>query len=398
MRHHGVHSSPSRGDQHRRQRDPSLDRYLRELDTVTMLPGERETAAAMRLRELKRNYWRRLLDVRPVAEAIRKTIATQAPEAAVKAALASGDDDALAEAMLDVDPGCALADRIAADVHSLASGEPASTLAVRRRAPTTTLERHSAGLTSCRCAWAAERRSFVAANLRLVVTMAGRYQASGRLSLADLIQEGNLGLMTAVDRFDPRRGFRFSTYGAWWIRHAIGRALSDTGRTVRLPTHVIELQIKTARARRELEREQGREPENHELAARLGVATEQIDRLDRVLGEPQLGTTASTLERESPLEQLADDALDVTQGLDQQRLRDQMRKVLAELDASELDIVTKRFGLDGNEALTLREVGALYQRSRERIRQLQEGALAKVRHALEERGFAADDAANLDIA
>jgi RNA polymerase primary sigma factor len=233
----------------------------------------------------------------------------------------------------------------------------------------------------------------VTANLRLVVTMAGRYQASGRLSLADLIQEGNLGLMTAVDRFDPRRGFRFSTYGAWWIRHAIGRALSDTGRTVRLPTHVIELQIKVARARRAFELEHRREPDNAELAARLGVAVEQVDRLDRVLAEPQLGMTIGDAERESPLDQLADEGTDAPSGLDRERLRDQMRSALAELDDSELDIVTKRFGLDGNDALTLREVGAIYHRSRERIRQLQEGALAKVRHALERRGFAAEDAA-----
>lgn len=398
MRQHGVHSSAARGHHEGRRRDPTLDRYLRELDEVTMLPGERETAAAMRLRELKRSYWRRLLDVRPVAEAMRKAIAKHSTAPAVEAALAADNDEALADALLDADPGCALADRLAADVHALASGGPAQTLAVRKRAPTPTLERHSASLSSCRCAWAAERRAFVAANLRLVVTMAGRYQASGRLSLADLIQEGNLGLMTAVDRFDPRRGFRFSTYGAWWIRHAIGRALSDTGRTVRLPTHVIELQIKAARARREFELEHRREPDNLELATRVGVPIEQIDRLDRVLAEPQLGTPTANLERESPLEQLADDTHDVSHDLDQERLREQMRSALSELDAYELDIVTKRFGLDGKEALTLREVGALYQRSRERIRQLQEGALAKVRHALEQRGFAAEDAANLDLA
>src|SRR5690606_21726880 len=129
------------------------------------------------------------------------------------------------------------------------------------------------------------RREFARGNLRLVVTMAHRYKRNGRMPLSDLIQEGNVGLMTAVDRFDPGRGYRFSTYGTWWIRHAISRALSDKGRAVRIPVHVIELQAKLSRIRREFEHENRRSPDDMELSALADVSLDKVRRFGRVLVE-----------------------------------------------------------------------------------------------------------------
>lgn len=353
--------------------------------------AERELAAATELRSLRCRYWRRLLGVRPLFPAIFERI---------RAALGDGlpghvgddlDDKALsrlAEALVDVDPSCDLADRIAADVHALAAGGECGELDVKRRPRRDLLRRESARLSSCRMAWSTARKEFIAANLRLVVAMARRFEASGRLPLADLIQEGNVGLMTATDRFDPRRGFRFSTYAAWWIRHAISRALSDTGRTVRLPVHIIELQIKLAKLRRDFELAHMRAPRAEELAALAGVPVEKITGLDRALFEPTSPPRDGEDGALAGLDALPDSALpDSASLLHRNHVQRELLAALDELEPNQLRILRMRYGLDGEEAMTLREVGESYSLSRERIRQLQEGALRVLRHALERRGF-----------
>ncbi len=382
------------------RRDATLGAYLDQLDQVALLRGEHETAAAMRLRGLKCQYWRRLLGIRPLADALRPLVVERlgdghgAATAEVFSGSAPGDAAiaALADLLVDADPACALADRVAADVHALASGGVATCLRPAKRPRRDALRTHSVGLGSCRAAWAAARNEFVAANLRLVVTMAHRYQANGRLPLPDLIQEGNLGLMTAVDRFDPRRGFRFSTYGAWWIRHAISRALSDTGRTVRLPVHVIELQLKLAKARRTFERTKQRAPDAAELAEAAGVAVEQVERLDRVLRDQAASFPDDDDDRPRACEALVDGSVDTGVRMHHTRLEDDLTQAMTGLQPNEVDILRKRFGLDGDESLTLREVGEIYSLSRERIRQLQEGALATLRRALERGGYERSDA------
>jgi RNA polymerase primary sigma factor len=231
------------------------------------------------------------------------------------------------------------------------------------------------------------RHELVRANLRLVVAMAHRYRRNGRLPLTDLIQEGNLGLMTAVDRFDPRKGFRFSTYGSWWIRHAIGRALSDKGRAVRLPVHVVELQHKISKARRRFEAKHQRAPERAELAELVGVPERKLERLERTLLQRDDSLGNPDRDGVTGIDVLADEAPGADRLLHDTRLDDALHEALTGLRPMEADILRHRFGLDGSQIMTLREVGEMHGLSRERIRQLQERALQKIRLALTDRGF-----------
>jgi RNA polymerase primary sigma factor len=224
--------------------------------------------------------------------------------------------------------------------------------------------------------------AFVKCNLRLVVSIARRFN-HGRMPLQDLIQEGNIGLMKAVDRFDHRKGFRFSTYGSWWIRHAISRAVADKGRQVRLPVHMIDAYHKVARAKREFEMKRGRDATLEELAEKTGLPLAKIQKmngllldqavsLDKPIGGGDDGEgrrLVDFLKDESgtaPGEQIATDAMNT-----------QVKRLISRLRPIEADILRKRFGLVDDEELTLKEIGSQYSLSRERIRQLQEQALGK---------------------
>ncbi|MBX3157477.1 MAG: sigma-70 family RNA polymerase sigma factor [Deltaproteobacteria bacterium] len=231
------------------------------------------------------------------------------------------------------------------------------------------------------------RDEFVRANLRLVVTMARRYDRGG-MPLADLIQEGNLGLMHAVSRFDYRRGLRFSTYACWWIRHAIGRALADKARAVRIPVHMLEAQQQLEKVRQALVGELGRPPTPQELAKAARVPLAKLNQMHRyIMGQPMsldrpvhddddrsFGDTMADPDSEehSP----ADD-------LTTQTLTSQVKRLLHFLSPIEADVLTKRFGLGDDEERTFREIGDQYHLSRERIRQIQNSALDKLKRALE---------------
>jgi RNA polymerase primary sigma factor len=231
------------------------------------------------------------------------------------------------------------------------------------------------------------RDEFVRANLRLVVTMARRYDRGG-MPLADLIQEGNLGLMHAVSRFDYRRGLRFSTYACWWIRHAIGRALADKARAVRIPVHMLEAQQQLEKVRQQLVGELGRPPTPQELAKAARVPLAKLNQMHRyIMGQPMsldrpvhddddrsFGDTMADPDSEehSP----ADD-------LTTQTLTSQVKRLLHHLSPIEADVLTKRFGLGDDEERTFREIGDQYHLSRERIRQIQNSALDKLKRALE---------------
>jgi len=231
------------------------------------------------------------------------------------------------------------------------------------------------------------KNAFVRANLRLVVTIARRFN-HGRMPFQDLIQEGNIGLMKAVDRFDHRKGFRFSTYGSWWIRHAISRAIADKARSVRLPVHMIDAHNKVKKAYRSFEAEHGRRPEDSEVAELTGVSVERISRmrwslvenptsLDQPIGEDRGRTMLDTL---------ADPELvETSDVLESQVLHETLREVFASLSPMEADILRKRMGLDDEERRTLKEIGESYSLSRERIRQLQEQALGKLRLEFQRR-------------
>ncbi len=234
---------------------------------------------------------------------------------------------------------------------------------------------------------AALRDEFVRANLRLVVTMARRYDRGG-MPLADLIQEGNLGLMHAVSRFDYRRGLRFSTYACWWIRHAIGRALADKARAVRIPVHMLEAQQQLEKVRQALVGELGRPPTPQELAKAARVPLAKLNQMHRyIMGQPMsLDRPVHDDDDRSFGDTMADpDSEDHSpeDNLTTETLTGQVKKLLHHLSPIEADVLTKRFGLGDDEERTFREIGDQYHLSRERIRQIQNSALDKLKRALE---------------
>jgi RNA polymerase primary sigma factor len=231
------------------------------------------------------------------------------------------------------------------------------------------------------------RDEFVRANLRLVVTMARRYDRGG-MPLADLIQEGNLGLMHAVSRFDYRRGLRFSTYACWWIRHAIGRALADKARAVRIPVHMLEAQQQLEKVRQQLVGELGRPPTPQELAKAARVPLAKLNQMHRyIMGQPMsLDRPVHDDDDRSFGDTMADPDSEEHSPADElttQTLTSQVKRLLHHLSPIEADVLTKRFGLGDDEERTFREIGDQYHLSRERIRQIQNSALDKLKRALE---------------
>lgn len=388
-----------------RKKDPGtyLSMYFRDMAALDVLRPEEEFVAAREIEALELALWHAVLGFAPAFATVLAAVeAAGAPGGEVralrKAAAAPGRNgvrlaralDKAAGKLREADQDKHFIDGAIGAVDHLALGIGCRGVAAERsltraRGFVDWLRR----VDQCDRAAREARNDFVKANLRLVVSIARRFN-HGRMPLADLIQEGNLGLMKAVERYDYRRGFRFSTYASWWIRHAISRALADKGREIRLPVHMIDAQHRLTKARRALTGKLGRNPTTEELAEVTQMPADKIEKMrswvleqsvsiDRPTGDDEGRNLAETLEdpdREptSPTDDLAFEALTA-----------EVKALLGELRPIEADILRQRFGLVSEQELTLKEIGEKYNLSRERIRQLQEQALGKMRRALQRR-------------
>lgn len=382
-------SGKSSGGKGRRDpgRDEMLSEYLSSLGRIPLLTPEGERDLAARLRDAEVRCWRWLLSLDDVRALLADHPILHDASADVRATLerlgggrASDDDlEVVADALREIDDDRSVIDEIIQTVASAATERGAR----ERRHILEVLDEARAA----RRRALDVRNAFVRANLRLVVSVARRFHHY-RLPLIDLIQEGNLGLIKSVHRFDHRKGFRFSTYAHWWIRQAIERAIMNKGAQVRLPVHVFDARREVAKATRDLQAQLGREPSVEELARELQTPVEKLQEVLRAVPrEPQSLDDPVGDEEERTLGEVICDADALTPDdhviqVDEERW---VRRVLTRLSPMEVDILRRRFGLDTDEDETLEEIGRSYNLSRERVRQIQVQGLKKIQKIVEIR-------------
>lgn len=393
--------------------DSALRAYLQSMGDVPTFTADQEQSEAIKLRDARTQRWSALLAYPPLVPSIRTLInerleldaklaklldrlGVSAEEFRLRRTLANEAEFVelckQAGALLpDIDTDSELAELLVADLKRISINEREQlTLEVARMPGDSRPFRNYYD----QVRRAAERvrkytNDFAKANLRLVVSLARRL-AHGRLPLQDLIQEGNIGLLKAVERFDHRRGFRFSTYASWWIRHSISRAIYNKGRQVRLPVHVHDVHQKITRTRRLYEAQYGREPSMQELADATGVPAAKIEKIASIELGPiiSLDAPASRNDDRSGVDMLEDEQ-SMSPGFDLEALELDagLEDALASLRPMEADILRRRYGLQGVQQETLREIGERYALSRERIRQLQERAVSHMRDEFSRRSL-----------
>ena len=386
--------------------ETTLSKYFREMSVHNVLTQEEELAIAQEVERVESAYWQALLSnptclptVLAVIESHIDLSEHALPELAQLKRYAKNKRPTkiqrdryakvsykLGKKLRQIDGDRVVVDDADKAVHRLA-GEYADECDIvgDRIRITEAFKRYLSDVRKARRKQMRVKNQFVSCNLRLVVSIARRYNR-GRLPLVDLIQEGNIGLMKAVERFDHTRGFRFSTYASWWIRHAISRALADKGRAVRIPVHMIDTYNRVARATQQISARMGRAPTTEELMRETGLDEEKLSKvktswaetpfsLDRTVNEDDGRKFIDFLEdedRPSPYESVVSNDWSA-----------EVRRLLGTLSSMEARIIRWRFGIDDEDELTLKEIGDKYNLSRERIRQLQEQALTKIRKQLQ---------------
>ncbi len=391
----------------------SLTAYFRDMTGNSLLTPEREIELAKEIERRDAETWTAILShpasfsyVRRIVEPLFEQpteVFEKVAVAAEKARKSRTKQDlklltAAAEKLAAIlradDLDHKMLDPVLADLKRIASGQ-SSSYGITRLGFTpssTSFQEQYRRIRFCHAGSVRVRNEFVRSNLGLVVSVAKKYKHGG-LPLTDLIQEGNLGLIKAVARFDFRRGYRFSTYATWWIRHAIGRAIADKSRTVRVPVHVLEANQKIKKVRRELTSSMGRAPTREELASELEMEPSKVEHTIRHAVGTSISLDAQVGEDgdRDRMEIFQAPQMKEASSLDGVVHRSVVNHVMGVLDSlkpMERDILNRRFGLANENEVTLQEIASTYGLSRERIRQIQEKALAKVREVLVEQEVA----------